>query len=118
MLEKSPFVDFVENFKKEYGIELILNEDVQNYFEHYAHQNNLQISETLKKFLFGASALNYMGLEGYIISLKRWLRMRSISINCLRDGMKTKKNKSIDTPKVLTLYLFQIISNSNSFYIL
>ncbi|HAY38451.1 MAG TPA: hypothetical protein DCY53_03365, partial [Desulfobacteraceae bacterium] len=64
MLEKSPFVDFVENFKKEYGIELILDEDVQNYFEHYAQQNNLQISETLKKLLFGASALNYMGVRG------------------------------------------------------
>jgi ATP-dependent Clp protease ATP-binding subunit ClpX len=64
MLEKSPFVDFVENFKKEYGIELILDENVQNYFEHYAQQNNLQISETLKKFLLGASALNYMGVRG------------------------------------------------------
>jgi hypothetical protein len=31
---------------------------------HYAQQNNLQISETLKKFLFGASALNYMGVRG------------------------------------------------------
>jgi ATP-dependent Clp protease ATP-binding subunit ClpX len=64
MLEKSPFVDFVENFKKEYGIELVLDESVQDYFENYAHQHNLQISETLKKFLFGASALNYMGVRG------------------------------------------------------
>ena len=64
MLEKSPFVDFVENFKKEYGIELIMDEEIQNYFENYAQQNNLQISDTLKKFLFGASALNYMGIRG------------------------------------------------------
>jgi len=64
MLEKSPFVDFVENFKKEYGIELVLDEEIQNYFEHYAQQNDLQISDTLKKFLFGASALNYMGIRG------------------------------------------------------
>jgi hypothetical protein len=64
MLERSPFADFVENFKKEYGIELILNEEVQNYFEEYAQQNNIQISETLKKFLSGASALNYMGVKG------------------------------------------------------
>ena len=64
MLEKSPFVDFVENFKKEYGIELILDEEIQNYFENYAQQNNLQVSDTLKKFLFGASALNYMGIRG------------------------------------------------------
>jgi ATP-dependent Clp protease ATP-binding subunit ClpX len=64
MLERSPFADFVENFKKEYGIELILDEEVQNYFEEYAQQNNIQISETLKKFLSGASALNYMGVKG------------------------------------------------------
>ncbi|MBW2493058.1 MAG: AAA family ATPase, partial [Deltaproteobacteria bacterium] len=64
MMEKSPFVDFVDNFKKEYGIELILDEDVQNYFEDYARQTNIQISETLKKFLSRASALNYMGVRG------------------------------------------------------
>ena len=64
MLERSPFVDFVENFKREYGIELILDEDLQNYVEEYAHQKNLQVSETLKKLLFGASALNYMGIKG------------------------------------------------------
>ncbi|MCJ7617553.1 MAG: AAA family ATPase [Desulfobacterales bacterium] len=63
MLEKSPFADFVESFKKEYGVELILDEDVQNYIEQYAHQNNIQVSETLKKLLFGASALNYMGVK-------------------------------------------------------
>jgi ATP-dependent Clp protease ATP-binding subunit ClpX len=63
MLERSPFVDFVQNFKKEYGIELILDEDVQNYVEQYAREKNVQISETLKKLLFGASALNYMGIK-------------------------------------------------------
>ena len=64
MLERSPFVDFVENFRREYGIDLILDEDVQNYVEQYAQQKNLQVSETLKKLLFGASALNYMGIKG------------------------------------------------------
>ena len=48
MLEKSPFVDFVENFRKEYGIELILDEDVQQYMEQYALENKIQIFETLK----------------------------------------------------------------------
>jgi ATP-dependent Clp protease ATP-binding subunit ClpX len=63
MLERSPFADFVENFKKEYGVELILDEDIQSYIEQSAHQNNVQISETLKKLFFGASALNYMGIS-------------------------------------------------------
>jgi ATP-dependent Clp protease ATP-binding subunit ClpX len=63
MLEKSPFPDFIENFKREYGIEIILDEDVQNYIEAYAHKKHLQISETLKRLFFGASALNYMGIK-------------------------------------------------------
>ena len=63
MLEKSPFVDYIDNFKKEYGIELILDKDVQNYLENYAHQNNIALSYVLKKFLSGASALNYMGIK-------------------------------------------------------
>ena len=44
MLEKSPFVDFIDNFKKEYGIELILDNDSQNYLENYAHDNIIPIS--------------------------------------------------------------------------
>ena len=64
MLERSPFADFVENFKKEYGIELILDEEVHTYLEEHAQQHNIQLSETLKKFLMGASALNYMGVSG------------------------------------------------------
>ncbi|MFH1675136.1 MAG: AAA family ATPase [Pseudomonadota bacterium] len=64
MLERSPFVDFVENFRKEYGIELVLDEDMQNYIEEYASQKNMQTSEALKKLLSGASALNYMDIKG------------------------------------------------------
>lgn len=63
MLEKSPFLDFVENFKKEYGIELFLSEAVEQHLEQYAHEKNIQISEALKKLLSGASALNYMGIK-------------------------------------------------------
>jgi hypothetical protein len=63
MLEKSPFVDFIDNFKKEYGIELILDNDSQNYLENYAHDNIIPISFVLKKLLTGASALNYMGIR-------------------------------------------------------
>jgi hypothetical protein len=63
MLEKSPFVDFIDNFKKEYGIQLILDKDVQNYLEEYAHQNYIPLSYLLKKILSGASALNYMGVK-------------------------------------------------------
>jgi hypothetical protein len=60
MLEKSPFVDYIEGFKREYGIELILDEEVQNYIEEMAKRENTEISATIKKLLSGASALNYM----------------------------------------------------------
>jgi hypothetical protein len=63
LLEKSPFVDFIDNFKKEYGIQLILDKEAQNYLDNYAHQNNIPLSNVLKKFLSGASALNYMGIN-------------------------------------------------------
>lgn len=61
MLEKSPFVDFIENFRREYGIELVLDEPVQTYIEEVARQQNLEVSATIKQLLAGASALNYMG---------------------------------------------------------
>ncbi len=64
MLERSPFVDFVENFKKEYGIELIMEADVQSYIKNYAKKRNMQISEALHEFLSKASALNYMRIKG------------------------------------------------------
>jgi endopeptidase Clp ATP-binding regulatory subunit ClpX len=63
MLEKSPFMDFIDNFKKEYGIQLILDEEVQNYLENSAREHNIPISALLKKSLSGASALNYMGVK-------------------------------------------------------
>jgi endopeptidase Clp ATP-binding regulatory subunit ClpX len=63
MLQKSPFVDYIENFRQEYGIELALTESAQRYIEQYAESNDLQISRTLKKLLAGASALNYMNIS-------------------------------------------------------
>jgi hypothetical protein len=64
MLEKSPFVDYVENFRNEYGIELILEEDIQDYIEEIAKQEDMEVSATIKRFLNKASALNYMGHKG------------------------------------------------------
>jgi len=63
MMEKSPFVDFIDNFKKEYGIQLVLDKDLQDYLENNAHENNIPVSVLLKKYLSGASALNYMGVK-------------------------------------------------------
>jgi regulator of PEP synthase PpsR (kinase-PPPase family) len=56
-------VDFIDNFKKEYGIQLILDKEVQNYLENYARQSCIPLTNLLKKVLSGASALNYMGVK-------------------------------------------------------
>jgi hypothetical protein len=64
LLEKSPFVDYVENFRHEYGIELVVKEEIQEYIEAIAQRENLEVSATIKKLLDGASALNYMNHQG------------------------------------------------------
>lgn len=64
MMEKSPFLDFIETFKREYGIELIFDEEAMEYMKAYAEEHHLQLSETLKKLLFGATALSYMHVKG------------------------------------------------------
>jgi len=64
MLEKSPFLDYIETFKQEFGIELTLDDTAQEYIEKYAASNNLQVSEALRKLLKKASALNYMNVKG------------------------------------------------------
>ncbi|MGV7223322.1 MAG: hypothetical protein ACQ9MH_17560 [Nitrospinales bacterium] len=63
-LRENPDDQTVKRFRKEYGVELILDDDVQTYLEQYAQQNIIHISETLKKFFLGASALNYMDVSG------------------------------------------------------
>jgi len=64
MLKRSPFVDFIEGFKKEYGIHLAMDNTVEEYVENHARENGIQISDALKKLLKGASSLNYMNHKG------------------------------------------------------
>ena len=64
MLKRSPFLDYIENFKKEYGIELVLGEEVQAHVEKYAGENEIQVSAALKRLLKHASTLNYMNIKG------------------------------------------------------
>ncbi|MBW1708705.1 MAG: AAA family ATPase [Deltaproteobacteria bacterium] len=64
MLEKSPFVDFVEGFRREYGVELILEEEAQQYIEELAQKEGIQVSEAMNRVLSAAKALNYMNVTG------------------------------------------------------
>ena len=63
MLEKSPFVDFTEGFRRSYGLELVLDEEAQEHIEDYARQANIQVSEAVSQLLKGAGALNYMKVD-------------------------------------------------------
>jgi endopeptidase Clp ATP-binding regulatory subunit ClpX len=94
MLEKSPFVDFAENFRKEYGIELILDEDVQDYVEQYARRENMQVSRSLKKLLFGASALNYMDVKGPYKITREMLEDRKYFDNLFAGWHEKQRNRS------------------------
>lgn len=73
MLKKSPFVDFIESFKHEYGIELIFDEGIQNYIEETAAQKNMELSATIAKLLSGVFALNYMNFSGPVKITKEML---------------------------------------------
>jgi ATP-dependent protease Clp ATPase subunit len=63
MMERSPFLDYIDSFKMEYGVDLVITEEAEAYIIEYAKQNNLQISQTLKNKLLGATALGYMSLK-------------------------------------------------------
>jgi len=64
MLEQSPVVDFIEKFKKNHGIELVIDEKVESRIREYARENGIQMSTALSRLLFKASALNYMDVHG------------------------------------------------------
>jgi ATP-dependent Clp protease ATP-binding subunit ClpX len=64
LLEKSPFVDFVERFKMDYGLTLKFTDEAIQFVERYAASHNIQVSEALNKLLVGAPALNYMHCTG------------------------------------------------------
>ncbi|MDQ1352229.1 MAG: hypothetical protein QG657_2535, partial [Acidobacteriota bacterium] len=64
MLKRSPFLDYIESFKREYGIELELSENVEAYVEKYAEDNKMEVSAALKQLLRSASTLNYMNIKG------------------------------------------------------
>ena len=63
MMEKSPIVDFIEGFRRQYGVELVLDENAEQYIEQYARDKDIQISAAIQRLLGGAGALNYMDIK-------------------------------------------------------
>ncbi|VAX22639.1 ATP-dependent Clp protease ATP-binding subunit ClpX [hydrothermal vent metagenome] len=64
MMARSPFVDFIEKFKRDQGIDLSLSEKVEKKIEKFAKDQGIPISAAIEKVLTGASALNYMDWKG------------------------------------------------------
>ncbi len=64
ILARSPFVDFLEKFTRDQGVELKIGPAVEKKIEKYAKDRGIPISTALEKLMTGASALNYMDWQG------------------------------------------------------
>lgn len=64
LLQRSPFVDFVQKFKNDYGLTLKFTDSAVQYVGAYAAEHGVQVSDALKKLLAGAPALNFMHMSG------------------------------------------------------
>ncbi len=71
MLARSPLVDFIGKFKRDHGIDLVIEEEAERKIEEYAKEHKIQVSTAIEKLLSGASALNYMNWqEPFIVTAK------------------------------------------------
>ncbi|MFZ2956696.1 MAG: AAA family ATPase [Candidatus Ozemobacteraceae bacterium] len=69
-LQKSPILDFVERFRADTGVLLVIGEECEKYIQVYAVERNIQVSEAVQKLLSGARALNYMNIAGeYVVTI-------------------------------------------------
>ena len=64
LMKKSPILEFIEKFKNEYGIELLVDDDVIKYIEEFASDKNMEIYAAVKELLRNVQALNYMHRQG------------------------------------------------------
>ncbi|MCP4147027.1 MAG: AAA domain-containing protein [bacterium] len=64
MLERSPFLDYVQSFDKEFGIQLELDKNIESYIQTYAKENSIQVSDAIKQLFRHAPTLNYMNIKG------------------------------------------------------
>jgi len=64
MMMRSPFIDYINGFNREFGIELVIDKKVEEYIENYAIQNEIQVSDAIAKLFLGVSSLNYMNHRG------------------------------------------------------
>jgi ATP-dependent Clp protease ATP-binding subunit ClpX len=101
MLKRSPVVDFIEGFKREFGIQLVMDAKVEEYIESYARENEMQISDAVKKLLKGASSLNYMNLKGKFKITRRMLEDPKYFDNLFTNWYKkTHKEERVEEKKV------------------
>ncbi|MBF0273790.1 MAG: AAA family ATPase [Nitrospinae bacterium] len=63
MLERSPFMDFIESFKNNTGITISFNKSAEKYIKNYADKENIQVTEAIRTLTKGIDALNYMNYD-------------------------------------------------------
>lgn len=63
LMERSPVLDFIERFVRNYGFKLRFTDEAVQYVEDYAKRNGMQVSNSLERLLAGAPALNYMNIK-------------------------------------------------------
>ncbi len=70
LMQRSPFADFSQRFKSDYGIMLRFADAAIKYVEDYAKEHGMQVADVLRKLLASAAALNYMH-EGQEFTIER-----------------------------------------------
>ena len=63
LIERSPFVDYIEFFKKNFGISISFSKKGEKYITDYAESKNIQVSDAIKTLTKGIEALSYMNYE-------------------------------------------------------
>ena len=70
LFETSPFVDFIEGFRREFGIRLEFGPGVEDFFRKLAADEDAELSATIKARMSSASALNFMNVESpFLVTL-------------------------------------------------
>jgi hypothetical protein len=107
MLKRSPFLDFIEGFKREYGIQLVMDNHVEKYVENYAKERNIQISDALKQLMKGASSLNYMNQKGKFKVTTRMLEdpkyFDTLFTRWFQKTHKERKNDKMPQPEAFAI---------------
>ncbi len=64
LMKRSPYLDFAEKTRREYGIEPIFSDEIRSYIEEKAAREKRDLTSTIQTLLSGLRTLNYMHRKG------------------------------------------------------